>query len=387
MRHGEKRGALPDRRQGPQHGGWKRREPSQPRRIAVQRAQRRARRHQRCVAETKAPVPEGAGPRRNRRRHRGGLAHGQQSGTEPASRQQPDPGQGRRPRRRGEGGDRSGGRRKRRPGEHLQQRRERGRRQRLVPTARRSPPAAARPAPPGWRRHFGPSRRDCRPDADGGRDQGSGRRAVAVAVATQQAQTRPQRRRIGVRRVLDPCHTGRRPASPRSRAGGHRKQRTQQRAAASSPPAAPCRPGRRRRCRPASGSATSRPGRRAWWPSSRCRISACGAGSFQQRRTAAARARSGKARAAREPVDRQHLRRDAARSQAAPPPPPPRLPTPRADHGRRPARAAIRRAAARPGVGQQRQRHAVGPPETPAASRGAGSNGPSGAIAAANSWP
>ena len=64
----------------------------------------------------------------------------------------------------------------------------------------------------------------------GGRNQGGGRRAGAVAVAPQQAQARTQRRRIVVRGVLDPCHADRPQRRAQSRRR-HRQQRTQQTAA------------------------------------------------------------------------------------------------------------------------------------------------------------
>ena len=356
MRHGEKRGALPDRGQGPQHGGWKRREPSQPRRIAVQRAQRRARRHKRCLAETKAPVPDGAGPRRNRRRHRGRLAHGQQSGTEPASRQQPDPGQGRRPGRRGEGDDRSGGRRKRRPGEHLQERRERGRRQRLS----RQHGEALRPQHGLLRQAGGDT--SVRLGATVGLMQRRPRRE----------QRSPRRRRHGrdaagadaaaapsYRRSMDPRSMPHQPTTSvaRSRAGATassgRSRRSRVVSTSGAIPARPVGP-----LPPSERISNVSAWSPAWCPSSRCRISAW-AQAASSTANRAERARSARPGPRGEPFDLEHLRRDAKRAKL------------RRRYRRLLARFRAQtmvgdqrkqRSAALPcpGVGEQRQGHAVG---------------------------
>ena len=356
MRHGEKRGALPDRRQGPQHGGWQRREPAQPRRIAVQRAQRRARRHKRRVAETKAPVPDGAGPRRNRRRHGGRLAHGQQARTEPASRQQPDAGQGRRPRRRGEGSDRSGGRRKRRPGEHLQQRRERGRRERLS----RQHGEALRPqhgllgqAGGGASVPLGAASAGC----GGRRGQGSGRRSPRRRgrdAAGAGAAAAPS-----YRRSMGPRSMPHRPTTSvaRSRAGATassgRSSRSRVVSTSGAMPARPAGP-----LPPSERISNVSAWSPAWCPSSRCRIpaSAQAASSTANRAERARSARAGPraspsilstfAAMPSEPSRASRRRRLAARFRAQT----------MVDDQRQQRSAAL----PRPGVGQQRQRHAVG---------------------------
>ena len=108
-----------------------------------------------------------------------------------------------------------------------------------------------------------------------------GRRAGPVGIGARGPQPRPQRRRIGVGRVLHPGQPGRAQRRPQPH-GRHAQQRAQQAQLVPSRPAPPCRPARPGRCRDSTRISTVSAWSAAWWPSSRCRMPGRRAGRFQR---------------------------------------------------------------------------------------------------------
>ena len=307
--------------------------------------------------EAKPPVPDGARPRRNRRRHGGSLAHDQQSGpSRPAGNSRtPASVAGRGAAARAATDRVAGGNGA--PAIVCSSAASAARLRAAAPisTAKpsgRSTACSARPA----RRSAGPARRAV------GRRRAAAATRAAVAGPSPSRSRRSRRRRgrsavaIGVRRVLDPCHAGgdQRRAQPRRR---HRQQRAQH-----------TQPRRLHQRRHAGQTGRAAAAERADQqrlgliagvvPEQQVQDARLGAGSLQ-RREPCRRAPAPQAPDRGQARDRQHLRRDAARAKPRRRCRRLRCPTPRADHDRRPAPAAIRRAP-RPGVGQQRQGHAVG---------------------------
>ncbi len=378
MRHGEKCVAVPDRRQRPQHGGGQRRDAAQPGRIVAERAERGARRqsslrHRDETGRPRAhPARAGTG---------GAMAAASRTAAEPGpsrpagSRRTPASVAGR-------GAAASAatdgsGRRKRRAGDRLQQRRERAaaRAARRDSTAKPFRPQR-RHVPPGpaatVRVPLGPLPADAAAAATSARGRRARRRRGRGAAGAAAAAAPSDRHS----RVLDPGHAG----------GSQRR-------------AQPCRRDRQQRTQDAQPAAVSTSGAMPAMPagplppsariSTRLRLVArvVAEQQMQDARRRAGGVQHGEPGGAR-PLGQRRAPRQTRRSSAAWPQcrsAPSRATVCRrlaaglraATRGRRPAPAVSRRAPAPSASASSASAMLSAPPDTPAARRGAGSNGPS----------